>query len=99
VKKNAKRWSKKGGASSSSGPPPAKKAKSAAVHMIITSDDLDDDSTEHPSKTALPRQMSKMLIVAAPADNVKAAAHLLQVGGQAQVYKRRPREAQGRHHC
>ena len=44
VKKNAKRWSKKGGASSSSGPPLAKKAKSAAVHMIITSDALDDDS-------------------------------------------------------
>jgi hypothetical protein len=52
VKKNAKRSSKKGGASSSSGPPPAKKAKSSAVHMIITSDALDDDSTEHPSKTA-----------------------------------------------
>ena len=48
VKKNAKRWSKKGGASSSSDPPPAKKAKSAAVHMIITLDALDDDSTEHP---------------------------------------------------
>ncbi len=52
VKKNTKRWSKKGGASSSSGPPPDKKVKSAAVHMIITSDALDDDSTEHPSKTA-----------------------------------------------
>jgi hypothetical protein len=52
VKKNAKRWSKKGGASSSSDPPPAKKAKSAAVHMIITSDALDDNSTEHPSKTS-----------------------------------------------
>ena len=51
VKKNAKRWSKKGGASSSSGPPPAKKAKSGAVRMIITSDALADDSTEHPSKT------------------------------------------------
>ena len=52
VKKNAKRWSKKGGASSSSDPPPAKKAKSSDVHMIITSDTIDDDSTEHPSKTA-----------------------------------------------
>ncbi len=48
VKKNAKRWSKKGGASSSSDPPPVKKAKSATVHMIITSETLDDDSTEHP---------------------------------------------------
>jgi hypothetical protein len=32
--------------------------------------------------------MSKMLIVAASIDNVKDTVHLLQVGGQTQVYKR-----------
>ena len=53
VKKNAKRWSKKGSASSSSGPP-AKKAKSGAVNMITTQSNAfeDEGSAERPSKKA-----------------------------------------------
>jgi hypothetical protein len=133
VKKNAKHWSKKGGTSSSSGPPLAKKTKSATVHMIITSDALDDDSTEHPSKTALVASpdvedadqsedddsdvdhqlegaasssksggvtsCSKSDDKARDSTKSRCQAHLLQVGAQAQVYKRHLREAQGPHRC